>query len=38
MNGRYVTLFDKKTVYDMYVNKDLDALVDYYSMYYSKEL
>jgi hypothetical protein len=30
-------MFDDKSVYEMYIDKDLDKLVEYYSMYFQKE-
>ena len=32
-----IILFDNKSVYEMYIDKDLDRLVEYYSMYFQKE-
>ena len=32
-----IILFDNKSVYEMYVDKDLDKLLEYYSMYFQKE-
>lgn len=32
-----IIMFDNKSVYEMYVDKDLDKLVEYYSMYFQKE-
>lgn len=32
-----IILFDNKSVYEMYIDKDLDKLVEYYSMYFQKE-
>ena len=32
-----VIMFDDKSVYEMYIDKDLDKLVEYYSMYFQKE-
>ena len=32
-----IILLDNKSVYEMYIDKDLDKLVEYYSMYYQKE-
>lgn len=32
-----IILFDNKSVYEMYMDKDLDKLVEYYSMYFQKE-
>jgi hypothetical protein len=29
--------FDNKSVYEMYIDKDLNKLVEYYSMYFQKE-
>jgi hypothetical protein len=31
-------MFDNKTVYEMYVDKDFDSLLEYYSMYFKKEV
>jgi len=33
-----IIMFDNKSVYEMYVDKDLDKLVEYYSMYFQKEV
>ena len=33
-----IILFDNKSVYEMYIDKDLDKLVEYYSMYFQKEV
>jgi len=33
-----IVLFDNKSVYEMYIDKDLDKLVEYYSMYFQKEV
>lgn len=33
----YITMFDNKSVYEMYMDKDLGKLVEYYSMYFQKE-
>lgn len=30
-------LFDNKSIYEMYIDKDIDKLVEYYSMYFQKE-
>ena len=32
-----IIMFDNKSVYEMYMDKDLDKLVEYYSMYFQKE-
>ena len=32
-----IIMFDNKSVYEMYIDKDLDKLVEYYSMYFQKE-
>ena len=32
-----IIMFDDKSVYEMYIDKDLDKLVEYYSMYFQKE-
>jgi hypothetical protein len=32
-----IIMFDNKSVYEMYMDKDLDKLVEYYSMYFKKE-
>jgi hypothetical protein len=32
-----IILFDNKSVYEMYIDKDLNKLVEYYSMYFQKE-
>ena len=32
-----IILFDNKSVYEMYIDKDLDKLVEYYSVYFQKE-
>ena len=32
-----IILFDNKSVYEMYIDKELDKLVEYYSMYFQKE-
>ena len=32
-----IIMFDNKSVYEMYVDNDLDKLVEYYSMYFQKE-
>lgn len=32
-----IILFDNKSIYEMYIDKDLDKLVEYYSMYFQKE-
>lgn len=31
-----IILFDNKSIYEMYIDKDLDKLVEYYSMYFQK--
>jgi hypothetical protein len=33
----HIIMFDNKSVYEMYMDKDLDKLVEYYSMYFQKE-
>ena len=33
-----IIMFDNKTIYEMYIDKDLDKLMEYYSMYFQKEL
>ena len=33
-----IIMFDNKSVYEMYMDKDLDKLVEYYSMYFQKEV
>lgn len=33
----YIVMFDNNTVYEMYINKDFDRLVEYYSLYYIKQ-
>ena len=33
----HLIMFDNKTVYEMYVDKDIDKIVEYYSMYFQKE-
>lgn len=33
----YIIMFDNKTVYEMYVDKDFNSLLEYYSMYFKKE-
>lgn len=35
-NSALLKPFEKTTVYDMYVNKDFDMLVKYYSLYFVK--
>ena len=30
--------YDKKQIYEMFLNKDFDNLVDYYSLYFKKDL
>ena len=32
-----IILFDNKSVYEMYIDKELDKLVEYYSMYFQKD-
>ena len=32
-----IIMFDNKSIYEMYIDKDLDKLVEYYSMYFQKE-
>lgn len=32
-----IIMFDNKSMYEMYIDKDLDKLVEYYSMYFQKE-
>jgi hypothetical protein len=32
-----IILFDNKTVYEMYMDKDFKSLLEYYSMYFKKE-
>lgn len=34
-NSGLLRQFDDTTVYDMYINKDFDRLVEYYSLYFS---
>jgi hypothetical protein len=36
-NVSSIIMFDNKSVYEMYMDKDLDKLVKYYSMYFQKE-
>lgn len=31
-------MFDNKTVYEMYIDKDYNSLLEYYSMYFKKEV
>ena len=33
-----IILFDNKSVYELYIDNDLDKLVEYYSMYYQIEV
>lgn len=33
----HIVMFDKKTVYEMYIDKDFDKLVEYYSLYYVRK-
>lgn len=35
-NISFIIMFDNKTVYEMYIDKDIDKLVEYYSMYFQK--
>lgn len=32
-----IIMFDNKSIYEMYIDKDIDKLVEYYSMYFQKE-
>ena len=32
-----IIMFDNKSVYEMYIDKDIDKLVEYYSMYFQKK-
>lgn len=32
-----IVMFDNKSIYEIYMDKDLDKLVEYYSMYFQKE-
>ena len=32
-----IIMFDNKTVYEMYMDKDFNSLLEYYSMYFKKE-
>ncbi len=33
----HIIMFDNKTVYEMYMDKDFNSLLEYYSMYFKKE-